>query len=65
MIPKKIMKEFKSKGGYSNEMCEFLKKSFERENVNRATVEKLLRDGGLKDVDLKTDVFSMESGNNN
>lgn len=67
MKSKKIKKEFESRGGYSNEMAEFLAKCFERESVDRATVKDLIHNKWLNSVNINSDDqpnSTIKSGNN-
>lgn len=57
MNPKKIKIEFERRGGYSNEMCSFVCKCFERKGRNRAKVIELLKDKWLQGI-LKTTIRS-------
>lgn len=63
--PKKIISMFKKRRGYSTAMAQFLSRCFEREITDRATVDELLRDEWLKDVELYAVVPTIKSGNNN
>lgn len=62
MDSNKIKEELEAKRGYSNEMVSFLLKCFERESIDRATIEELLRHKWLRDVDINTVVPAIKSG---
>lgn len=63
----KIREEFIRRGGYSNEMINFLSQCFEKENSERASVEELLRDIWLENVSIQPTVQSnlIEPSKNN
>lgn len=61
----KIRDEFQRRGGYSDEMAEFLSRCLERKSEDRATIEELLRHKWFYDVDLNRAIPVIKPGNNN